>query len=123
MPLYTCVSHLAGGDVFDNVMFATNYLEKPTALSVFPSPPWAAEMNTSSTEPEPFIGLDPYRNDSELFTKCEDQRWRHSADMMVGVFYLVISIVGISENLYVFYQMVQTVKFRINQVTTCLLVN
>ncbi|XP_063685973.1 uncharacterized protein LOC134819765 [Bolinopsis microptera] len=72
-------------------------------------------MNISTTEAETYIGLDPYHNDSALFTKCRDLRWRHSADMMVGVFYLVISIVGISENLYVFYQMVQTVKFRINQ--------
>ena len=103
-------------------MLTTNLLEKRTLLSVIPAPPTVAMTNNSNnqslivTEAEKFIGLDPYQNDSDLLEKCEDLSWRYSADMTLGVFYLMVSIVGISENFYVFYQMRQTMKFRVNQV-------
>ena len=101
-------------------MHVTNFLEKRTLLSVIPAPPTVAMQNTlgnlSSPVTEKYIGLAPYQNDSVLFKRCGDEKWRYSADMLVGLFYLIISVVGISENLYVFYQMKETMKFRINQV-------
>ena len=108
--------------LFFALMLTTNLLEKRTLLSVIPAPPTVAMTNNSNnqslivTEAEKFIGLDPYQNDSDLLEKCEDLSWRYSADMTLGVFYLMVSIVGISENFYVFYQMRQTMKFRVNQV-------
>ncbi|KAL5267433.1 hypothetical protein ACHWQZ_G004464 [Mnemiopsis leidyi] len=100
-------------------MRVTNFLEKRTLLSVFPAPPTVSMQNNFDNQSGPvtekFIGLAPYQNDSVLFEKCGDEKWRYSADVLVGLFYLIVSVVGISENLYVFYQMKETMKFRINQ--------
>ena len=101
-------------------MHVTNFLEKRTLLSVIPAPPTVAMQNPhgnlSGPVTQEYIALTPYHNDSVLFERCGDEKWRYSADMLVGLFYLIISVVGISENLYVFYQMKETMKFRINQV-------
>ena len=103
-------------------MLSTDILEARTLLSVLPAPPTVAMANTSVnqsfevTDPKKYIGLAPAENDTALLERCGHLGWRYSADVLLGLFYLLVSIVGISENFYVFFQMVQTMKFRINQV-------
>lgn len=66
--------------------------------------------------PGPIIGLAPFVNETELLERCGSLGWVKALDTLLGMLYLVVSLVGISENVYVFWQMFQTMKFRINQV-------
>lgn len=63
-----------------------------------------------------FIGFYTGVNETELLERCGVTGWVHSIDTLLGLLYLVVSIVGVTENCYVFFQMYQTLKFRISQV-------
>ena len=66
--------------------------------------------------PENFIMPEQEQaNYTKLVIECLEKPWVRSFDTSLGILYLCLSIMGISENGYLFYQMFSTLRYRTNQ--------
>ena len=65
-----------------------------------------------------YIGRKSEWNETYLIINCQANTWSKQGDVLLGVLYIIISVIGISKNIHAFYQIFKATKEKLTQVCT-----